>query len=212
MEENKWEEAIRKKVGLQIDEELFIDYCKTASKIVDVGAQWGEFIYHAIENMNNGKIYSFEPDPKFIDKISKIQGKNGNEIEIFTSAAGSKTGFEKLYNDGTGCMIELASKKDENFVMVNVDTLDNLIPFEVDLIKIDVEGYEYEVLKGAKTHMERGTPFYVEIHDKWMREIGLSRFDIINLFKEYGYVDNFLWRPEHQVHNADLYYYEFVKK
>jgi len=82
----------------------------------------------------------------------------------------------------------------------------------LDLIKVDVEAYEYEVLKGSKTHLERGTPFYVEIHDKWLREIGLSRFDIIELFKEYGYTEQFLWRPEHQINWADLYYYVFTKK
>jgi len=211
MEHNKWYQAFQYK-GATLDQEVFINYCKTASKIVDVGAQSGEFIYYANENMKNGKIYSLEPDPNYIDEIKNIESKNGNEINIIPTAAGSEKGTAKLYNESTGCMVDIAVKKFQKFVMVDVDTLDNLIPFEVDLIKVDVEAYEYEVLKGSKTHLERGTPFYVEIHDKWLREIGLSRFDIIELFKEYGYTEQFLWRPEHQINWADLYYYVFTKK
>ena len=210
MEHNKWHRAFNEG-DRTIDQQVFIDYCKTASKIVDVGAQSGEFIYYANENMENGKIYSLEPDPNYIDKIKKIEGKNGNEINIIESAAGSEKRTSKLYNESTGCMVDIAVKKFQKFVMVDVDTLDNLIPFEVDLIKVDVEAYEYQVLKGSKTHLERGTPFYVEIHDKWLREIGLSRFDIIELFKEYGYTEQFLWRPDHQINWADLYYYIFTK-
>jgi FkbM family methyltransferase len=211
MEHNKWYQAFQQN-GATLDQQVFIDYCKNASKIVDVGAQSGEFIYYANENMENGKIYSLEPDPNYIDEIKKIESKNGNEINIIETAAGSEKGTAKLYNESTGCMVDIAVKKFQKFVMVDVDTLDNLIPFEVDLIKVDVEAYEYEVLKGSKTHLERGTPFYVEIHDKWLREIGLSRFDIIELFKEYGYTEKFLWRPEHQINWADLYYYVFTKK
>ena len=211
MEHNKWYKAFNEG-GATIDQQIFINYCKTASKIVDVGAQSGEFIYYANENMKNGKIYSLEPDPNYINEIKQIQSKNGNEINIIETAAGSEKGTAKLYNESTGCMVDIAVKKFQKFVMVDVDTLDNLIPFEVDLIKVDVEAYEYEVLKGAKTHLERGTPFYVEIHDKWLREIGLSRFDIIELFKEYGYTEQFLWRPKHQINWADLYYYIFTKK
>lgn len=211
MKHNKWYQAFQQN-GATLDQQVFIDYCKNASKIVDVGAQSGEFIYYANENMENGKIYSLEPDPNYIDEIKKIESKNGNEINIIETAAGSEKGTAKLYNESTGCMVDIAVKKFQKFVMVDVDTLDNLIPFEVDLIKVDVEAYEYEVLKGSKTHLERGTPFYVEIHDKWLREIGLSRFDIIELFKEYGYTEQFLWRPEHQINWADLYYYVFTKK
>ena len=102
-------------------------------------AQSGEFIYYANENMKNGKIYSLEPDPNYIDEIKQIQSKNGNEINIIETAAGSEKGTAKLYNESTGCMVDIAVKKFQKFVMVDVDTLDNLIPFEVDLIKVDVE-------------------------------------------------------------------------
>lgn len=206
----KWLKALQKN-ELNLDQKVFIDYCKNASKIVDVGAQSGEFTYYANENMKNGKIYSLEPDPKFVKTVGSIKEKNGNQINIIETAAGSETGQAKLYNQNTGCMAEIAVKKSQKYVMVDVDTLDNIIPFEVDLIKIDVEAYEYEVLKGSTTHLERGTSFYVEIHDKWLKEIGLSRFDIIELFKKYKYTEEFLWRPERQRNSAGLYYYMFTK-
>jgi len=197
---------------MDIDKQIFKDYCSLSSKIVDVGAQSGEFLKIGNETMKGGKIYSIEPDIKYLDKLKEIQPLNGNEIHIIETACGSEKKQSLLYNQGTGCMVDIDVKKKEKGIMVDVDTLDNLIPFEVDFIKVDVEAYEYEVILGSKTHLERGTPFTVEIHDKWLREIGRSKDDIINLFKEYGYYDYFLYRPKHQLKYADLYYYYFSKQ
>jgi len=196
---------------MRIDEQLFIDYCKKSSKIIDVGAQRGEFVNHANDSMRYGTIYALEPDPKYIQTLQLIKPVNNNKIEILPIAAGSKKQKHKLYNQGTGCMVDINVKKNEKFVEIDVNTLDNLFPFEVDFIKIDVEAYEYEVLLGAETHLKRGTPFYVEIHDKWLKEIGKSKEDIISLFNNYGYKENFLLRPSHQINYADLYYYIFTK-
>tara|TARA_R110000803_G_C11983035_1_gene320989 strand:+ start:87 stop:677 length:591 start_codon:yes stop_codon:yes gene_type:complete len=193
------------------DVEVFIEYCKDAKIVVDVGAQKGEFINYANNNMSGGKIYSLEPDPKYYETLQKIQPNSSNEIILMNQAAGSSKGTSKLYNTGTARMVVLANKDSNNYVEVQVDTLDNLFPFEVDLVKVDVEAFEYEVIMGSKTHLKRGTPFLVEIHDKWLREIGKSKDDIIKLFSDEGYHSEFLYRPSHQLNHADLYYYMFTK-
>jgi len=193
-----------------LDQQIYIDYCKDGSTIIDVGGQSGEFVHYANDTMSNGKIYSLEPDTNYLSKLEIIDEKNDNQITIIPTAAGSWKGVSKLYNQGTGCMVDVKDKIG-NYIECNVDTLDNLFPYKVDLIKIDVEAYEYEVILGAKTHLERGTPFLVEIHNKWLREIGKSKEDIIELFEKKGYNSQFLYRPHHQMKWADIYYYMFTK-
>ena len=65
---------------MDIDKQIFTDYCSLSSKVVDVGAQSGEFLKIGNETMKGGKIYSIEPDIKYLDKLKEIQPLNGNEI------------------------------------------------------------------------------------------------------------------------------------
>lgn len=193
------------------DQFVFAEFCKNSKKVIDVGAQSGEFVNIANKNMNDGIIYALEPDQNYIDKLDSIKSINNNQIITNACAAGSEKSKAKLHNSSTGCMANVAIKARGVFSMVDVDTLDNLFPFEVDLIKVDVEAYEYEVLLGASSHLDRGTPFLIEIHDKWLKESGRDKDDIIKIFTNKGYKSEFLYRPDHQRNWADLYYYMFTK-
>jgi FkbM family methyltransferase len=190
------------------DQFVFAEFCKNSKKVIDVGAQRGDFIHYANKNMNNGVIYGLEPDPKYLKTLNSIRGANENKIVISNFGASSKREKLKLYNTNTGCVANVKMKAKGHCVIVDLDTLDNLFPFEVDLIKIDVEAYEYEVLLGCRNHIKRGTPFYVEIHHNWLIELGKSKDDIIKIFEDAGYESNFLHKEECF---ADLYYYMFIR-
>lgn len=61
--------------------------------------------------------------------------------------------------------------------MLNVQMLDDFAFGNVDFIKIDVEGFELEVLKGAESLLQKSSPIlYIEIFN--------DRFDEVNLFLE----------------------------
>jgi hypothetical protein len=67
-------------------------------------------------------------------------------------------------------MLTRANTKNENYAEVNADTLDNILKQngvnQVDWIKIDVEGAEFEVLKGSiETLSSKNMSLLVEIHN-----------------------------------------------
>ena len=75
---------------------------------------------------------------------------------------------------------------------INLDKLDNLLKFSSQkriILKIDVEGFEYEVLKGARNFIKRNNPdIFIEIWDK-------NKKRDYTFFKKVGYSskDGELW-------------------
>jgi len=130
--------------------------------IFDIGANKGEYS-KLCKNINkNAKIFCFEPHPKTF--ISLQENINSNQITLINKALSDKVGKFLLYDykkkDGSSHaslwadVIEKAHGKESVCYEVDVTTVDNIINEfnikKIDLLKIDVEGDEINVLKGAK--------------------------------------------------------------
>ena len=75
-------------------------------------------------------------------------------------------------------------------IQVPLDTLDNALKAEkrIDVIKIDVEGYELEVLRGAAAILEQHKPLlYFEMIPDYTKERLISIDDFNSLLEPYGY-------------------------
>jgi FkbM family methyltransferase len=142
-----------------------IDYKN--SSLVDVGANIGN---HSL--FFGGlfkKIYSFEPNPTTFELL-KINTQNKN-ISSFNLGLGSKKEklllFESLENNGTSSLNMDKSVHKGKAYTVDIDTLDNF-DFSnelVSVIKIDVEGHEFEVLQGGKKLIDEMRPIIIlEVH------------------------------------------------
>ena len=60
--------------------------------------------------------------------------------------------------------------------------------FDLDTLKIDVEGYEYKVLKGAQETIMKYKPLlFLEIHGHLLKLYNATVFDVYNIVKDYGY-------------------------
>ena len=156
---------------------------------LDIGANIGNYSKLLIEETNS-YIFAFEPLDGAYDNLNKLVIEHPNRIEAFKLALGDKN-VEKNINftdeksekatflDDISKLsfYEGASNKKK---LVNVVTLDefmeqkNLFDKEIDLIKIDTEGYELEVLKGSKRLIEINKPKYIQLE-----------FNIHQLFKNH---------------------------
>ncbi|MFL6358544.1 MAG: FkbM family methyltransferase [Nitrososphaeraceae archaeon] len=154
---------------------------KQGDIVVDVGAHIGKYTIIASKRVGeNGKVIAIEAHPGNYEILNRNIELNGlTNITTLNYAVYSKEAKIKLFlpdekSNHTiyNTLIPTRAKDGEKFVEVNANTLDNLlqqngISQEVNWIKIDVEGAEFEVLKGAHDTISnsKNIAFLVEVHN-----------------------------------------------
>lgn len=154
---------------------------------VDVGAYFG--YYSLLLRKNFREIYAFEPFPenfrKVCDNLRRFRA--GNVVSVM-NAVSDFDGKAFLWLTEYGKYPQLVSEKQlvhesllnhlkmrkiVSLLPVEVVTLSQYFPSsKLDLVKVDVEGAEWEVLKGAEPILSRIKRWVVELHDpKRKREI-----------------------------------------
>ena len=137
---------------------------KQNSNCIDIGCHKGEILDLMFKYSPKGSHYAFEPIPYlYNDLVQKFEGR----AEIYSCALSDNTGetkFNLVKNAPAYSGIKKRRYDISNPIIeeINVElrTLDNIISSDerVDFIKIDVEGGEFGVLKGAKDIIKRNKP------------------------------------------------------
>ncbi len=135
--------------------------------IFDVGAHLGQTTLHFRKVFPSANVHSFEPFPENFRKLA-LKTKGKDRIYINQTALGGTTGFVNMkegYSDQAHSIcpktaLEKVPAGKGKMPKVKLDTIDSYLNKEciskIDLLKIDVEGYELEVLKGAANALEEG--------------------------------------------------------
>jgi FkbM family methyltransferase len=142
-----------------------LDYKVSNKKInlaFDLGACYGDtaFIFH--KYLKAKKVYAFEPDPdNFKILIENLRlNKLENAVIPIELGVGKENGSFYLTKAGAGSAI--GTKKSNNAVKVKLTTIDNFVEEnkikKVDFIKMDIEGAEFDALKGAVKTIKRDKP------------------------------------------------------
>jgi len=166
-----------------IHEDTTIEYIKSiGGNVIHSGSGFGDFL-PALKNCD--KVFTFEPNPLMykssLETISLNELKN---VEIFTYAIGDHDGISILKHiDEKGLEMGPRSEMSDDGIKVKMVKLDSIIPKDVkiSLIHLDLEGYEFEALKGAKDIIERDRPIIV-------LEIDTRAVDYNNFMSSLGYV------------------------
>jgi len=161
--------------------------------VFDIGANTGYYGILAAAKFN-ATVHSFEPIPEHISCINESARINGvqDKITTYTVALGSKKDSLELSLAGSGSTLtkDFLGESSTPTLKVSVEALDSLNLPVPHFIKIDVEGYEWEVLQGAKETISRHRPIcFIEIAKKFPeRKFEHPHFaDIIKFFDEQGY-------------------------
>lgn len=131
---------------------------------VDIGANGGMHTIPSARKME-GRVIAIEPEPKNFEILKKNIKLNGlKNVIALNKGCFSKRGKLTFYLDDGGIGGHSFVNKDvgHKHIKISVDTLDNILKKlkikSVNLIKIDVEGAETDVLKGAMKTLKSSHP------------------------------------------------------
>lgn len=175
------------KIGRGVDHvpiiEIFMrkDYGRfpQAKSIVDLGASVGVFSVYAAAEAPAARIYAYEPMPEAFHLVQENVGLNDgtDRIKSYDYAVGGEIGSRTLYLSGTDFFfptllapIERAEPANVRQTTVHCTTLAEIVSSNgletVDLLKMDVEGAEYEFLYGADSEtLRKVSEIRMEYHD-----------------------------------------------
>jgi FkbM family methyltransferase len=123
--------------------------------IVDAGANIGAFTLYALRNSALASVIAIEPAPDSCDRVRAMLRAHGMESRctLHEAALGASLGETTIQLDA-GSQFRRSGVAGHRVPMV---TLDSLVPPDtiLDLLKIDIEGAEYEVFKSASRELLR---------------------------------------------------------
>jgi FkbM family methyltransferase len=179
------------------------------SVVFDIGANRGQFVLELLQDNFNGKIISFEPTTDAHFKLEKLSRKYPNWIVHERVAIGERDGAVKINIAGNSAesssILDMKSAhkesapysqyfSKEDVKLITLDSIFNNYVMNNDevLIKIDVQGYEEQVLIGAINSIKKvravkiecslvslyeGDKTY-EFYFDWLKKLGFVLFDL----------------------------------
>jgi FkbM family methyltransferase len=171
---------------------------KPGMHIVEIGANIGYYtLIEAGIIGENGHIYAFEPNPKNMSdfKINIALNNYNDLIEFFPFAIGSENTEADFYMADFGNLSTFA-KRDDNLCdykvkKIKVVKLDDLLKDKkIDYFRMDVEGYETEVIKGMHNILsspEAPYGMFIEVHSELLHKLNSSAKEFLTNLSKYGY-------------------------
>ncbi len=161
----------------------FIKIAKKSSTIVDVGGNIGYFtLLGAVYSKQNSQIFVFEPDVKNFQSLEKTISENklsrvvceqvavaqsSGEITLYISP--DNLGDHRTFDSGD-------TRKTEQVRVLSLDDYFDVTATTIDLLKIDIQGYEHFALLGAKKLLKKRR-IKVILSELWPFGLQLARCD-----------------------------------
>jgi FkbM family methyltransferase len=171
----------------------FMSSLKKGDTIVDVGAHIGFYTVAAAKRIApDGRVYAFEPNPDTVEILRDQLRLNAvSNVTIVDAAATSREG-SIAFQTTLGPMSTIAKADDEGVTTVRAVTLDGQFPAQrIDILKIDVEGFEEDVLRGSARLLQddarRPRLVFIEVHPYAWGAVGTTSARLIALLDEAGY-------------------------
>ena len=182
--------------------------------IFDVGAYKGDFAQYCFNIWQDTKVCCFEALQQKVIQLNKLQEKNSN-LQIFPVLVGAENKDQVALHEAETASSVLNEHIPQDFPVkyYPMKTIDSIVEesftnFPPDFLKIDVQGYELEVLKGAEKSLPNMKVILAEInlldiHQNvplladvitWLNNRGWVAYDICGLTRRP--LDRALWQAD----------------
>lgn len=182
---------------------LFQKYIPQGGTVIDVGACLGDHtLSYARMVGGGGVVFAFEPNPEAF-KCLKYNMKPYKNVAVLDVALGATNGaVECVASEREPNNLGANSVRRVAFGAIPVRTIDHYgIRSRLDFLKIDAEGWEPDIIEGAKATLLRFKPvILVEINRPILAARGKSPEDIFKPLREMGYSIT----PSEPHHSFDL--------
>jgi FkbM family methyltransferase len=188
------------------EEEIIADIAKESNVddiFYDVGSNIGTYSFILGEKFE--KIIAFEPHPKNAERYReniKINNANADlyevalsddegSIDLLMREADVGSTHNRISTDSTSDRDN--NEKMQSTASVDMTTLDKIISDKKlenpDIIKIDIQGAEYDALRGMKETLRSSEVrlIYIESHPKYLPKFDATVNEIVDLLEEYGF-------------------------
>lgn len=182
--------------GLHMDEVLCLkSFFPKNAVVIDVGANIGRWSLLSAKLFQTKKIYSFEPFLETYHRLRKNISLNSSlNIETFNLALNNKSELVTMAtaSEKNSGMNFISNTKSNSINQVESVTLDFFIQShdikKIDLMKIDVEGFEMNVLKGAQQMIQQHHPVIIcEINDTLLAKNKTSPKNVFDFLVDHKY-------------------------
>lgn len=222
------ENGIMNSHSMEASGEIFFTQSFLKSKIknsnptfLDVGGNKGDYSALLNQAFPQAKIYTFEPNPNTFEVLKKrLEGK----VELVNKGVGNKNGELELYFDQSDktsvqatsdpeILKVIAGSEQLQSETIAVTTLDDFCKsnqlMEIDLLKIDTEGFELEALEGAKELLGNNAISIIQfefnevniVKRRYLRDFydTLENFDFYRLHEK-KLIPLGDWQPIHEIY------------
>jgi FkbM family methyltransferase len=179
------------------------DLLREDSVFVDAGAHAGEFTLVAARRSPSGRVLAFEPAPAVFGLLERNIELNGfTNAEAYAIALSDAPGWMDLYDGSAGvdqdfdddivCTQFEGFGREHHSARVPAEPFDQVAARlsiqRLDVMKLDVEGGEVRILRGAMASLRRFRPqIILEVAEPLLRAAGNSVEELFDIIEELGY-------------------------
>ncbi|MGJ3240286.1 MAG: FkbM family methyltransferase [Anaerolineae bacterium] len=173
-------------------------YLDAGALYIDIGANVGVHVVYGAHCVGaSGHCIAFEPNPHSFERLNQqIQRNHLTQVTAHHTALGDQAGsiiLHGCHDENVGSTLRPNTQQADDDCEVPLNRADMFltdIPEEqVGLCKIDVEGFEFQVVQGLSHFLSRHPRmvYIVEVTDEWLRLSGASASQLFALFQQHQF-------------------------